>query len=289
MDIAGEKVKAAGAFLLQAPLGEYDEVRKAVAKLLDNDELLKRAYEVLPAHFESLCAPIATGKKPSYILLSETARIGDGVYACARSGNAYTVDYGRKAVSNCRELTDDEKATIGLDDELRISIEKAMFNYVDEHHEKYGKYTVIKSGDSYHISVHSDRYRAENYWSGTWVAKAGLEPAEDEWNLNLETIVSVHYFEDGNVQMNSARKDVVKIAQGEADKVAGDVVAALNKFLADYHSAVSSYYVKMQDSTFKVMRRQLPVTKTKIDWDKLHSYNLAMESALDRVRSNANN
>lgn len=278
MSTPAEKIDAAGAFLVQAPLGEFNEVRKAVAKLLDNDELFKKACELLPAHFESLCAPVPTGKEPSYVLVSESTRLADGVYACAQSGNAYTIDYSRKAVSGCRELTDDEKERIGLDNELRLSMEKAIFNYVNVHHDKYGKYAVTKCGDSYYINIHSDRCRPKNFWSGTWVAKGQLEPSGDEYSLSLETIVSVHYYEDGNVQMNSTNKEVVNIERGEADRVAADTVGALNKFLVDYHSAVSDHLVNMQDSTFKQLRRQLPITKTKIEWDKLQSYTLAMES-----------
>jgi capping protein alpha len=298
-----EKVEAAGTFLVQAPLGEFNEVRKLVAKLLNDDKLFKKACEVLPAHFEYLRAPVRTGKEPPYVLLSETTRLEDGVYACAQSGNAYTIDYSRKAVRDCRELTDDEKGKIGVDDELRISIEKALLDYVNEHHDKYGKYSVIKTGDRYYISVHSDRYRPENFWSGTWVAKAELEPLEEEYNLNLETLVSVHYFEDisvryfedgnpsvpysedGNVQLNTSSQDVVKIGRGEDNKVAEEAIGALNKFLVDFHSSVSDFYVNMKDSTFKKLRRQLPITKTKIEWDKPQSYTLVKDAA----RSNADN
>jgi len=278
MATPADKVEAAGMFLVQAPLGEFNEVRKAVSKLLDNDALFKQACELLPAHFESLCAPIATGKEPSYVLVSESTRVDHGVYACIRSGNAYTIDYSRKAVTGNRQLTDEEKEKLGLDDELRISMEKAVYNYINEHHDKYGKYSVTKSGDSYQISIHSDRSRPKHFWSGTWVAKGQLEPSDDGYNLSLETIVSVHYYEDGNVQMSSTNKEVVKIEQAEAERVAEDAVGALNKFLIDYHSAVSDHMVNMQESTFKQLRRQLPITKTKIEWDKLQSYTLAMES-----------
>lgn len=278
MATPADKVEAARMFLVQAPLGEFNEVRKAVSKLLDNDALFKQACELLPAHFESLCAPIATGKEPSYVLVSESTRLDHGVYACTRSGNAYTIDYSKKKETGSRELSDGEKEKIGLEDELRILMEKAVSNYITEHHDKYGKYSVTKTGDSYHINIHSDRSRPKHFWSGTWVAKGQLVPSGDEYNLSLETIVSVHYYEDGNVQMSSTNKEVVKIEMGEAERVAEDTVGALNKFLIDYHSAVSDHMVNMQESTFKQLRRQLPITKTKIEWDKLQAYTLVMES-----------
>jgi len=274
-----DRVQAAGSFLVNAPLAEFDDVRKAVSQLVESEELMKKASQVLPSYFESRCAPFPTDKEPSYVLLSEASKLDEGVYACARSGNAYTVDYTRRAITKARELLDGEKAEIGLGDGLRISLEKAMYNYIDEHHDKYGKYAVTKRGNRYHINVHSDRYRADNFWSGTWVAKGELDPVDGGYNMNLETIVSVHYYEDGNVQVNSSAKDAVLISSGDDEKVAEAVVGAFNNFLVKYHTSVSDYFMKMQNSTFKQLRRQLPITKTKIDWDKLQSYRLLMESS----------
>jgi len=271
-----EKIEAAGQFLVNAPLGEYQEVRDAVSMLLNNDDdLLNKACEVLPAHLETSCAPIKTVKSPGYILLTEASRLDTGVYGCPRSGLAYTIDYSRMEVTSERELTEEESTSIGLEDGLRIALEKETGGYIDEHHDKYGKYAVTKCGTEYHISVHSNRARSENFTSGVWQVKGILKPEEDDFSLALENVVTVHYYEDGNVQMNSATKDVFKIVKGDPEKMAAEAIGTLNKFVVNYHSKISDYYLKMQDSTFKLLRRQLPITKSKIDWDKLQVYNLA--------------
>jgi len=274
-----EKAAAAGQFLIQAPLGEYQEVHEAVSVLLNDEAILKKACEMLPVHLEARCAPVPTGKEPSYVLLTEAAKLdAAGVYACPRSGRAYVVDYSKMAVTDDRELTEEESAQIGLGDELRIALEKAAFAYTEEHHDKYGKYSVTKSGEEYHINIHSNRARSENFTSGVWLVKGILAPDGEGYSLSLENVVAVHYYEDGNVQMNSATKDVFKIAKGDPEKVAFETLSVLNKFVVSYHSKISDYYMKMSDSTFKLLRRQLPITKSKIEWDKLQLYKLAKES-----------
>ena len=91
----------------------------------------------------------------------------------------------------------------------------------------------------------------------------------------------MHYYEQGNVQLSTTH--AVSLALPPAISPAGGASAA-SKVLAlveseesRYQTSLNDTYAEMGEKTFKGLRRALPMTRSKLDWDKVLGYKLGAE------------
>jgi capping protein alpha len=81
----------------------------------------------------------------------------------------------------------------------------------------------------------------------------------------------VHYYEDGNVRLLT-KKDVS--LSGVSEK---DVIRQIATIEKKYQEDLNRAFGQLSEGTFKGLRRQLPITRQKIEWEKISGYRLGQD------------
>jgi capping protein alpha len=85
--------------------------------------------------------------------------------------------------------------------------------------------------------------------------------------------VDVHYYEDGNVRLLTDAPVSAKVSSGTGSGIAKEIAAAEKK----YQEELNRGFTTLSEGAFKGLRRQLPVTRQKIEWDKVASYRVGQD------------
>lgn len=235
--------------------------------------------------------------------MTQHAAQGDGTYFDPSSKQTFNFDHLRK-------VTSDIAAGDGADgpEEFRLAFEEAAKKYAKDHYPA-GITAVYGKGSHVIVCIEDHKFQPHNFWNGRW---------RSEWNFNTSTgeaegllKVQVHYYEDGNVQLQCDKTVPVKVAlsdeAGTAKKFFSAVSVAENEYVRRrypcrwrlplclqrgpclvltrgclfpwrrYQTAISENYGEMSDTTFKALRRALPVTRSKVDWTKITNYKVGKE------------
>ena len=115
----------------------------------------------------------------------------------------------------------------------------------------------------------ANKYSPTNYWNGRWRSTYTYTPSSS--TLAGAIKVDVHYYEDGNVRLLT-NKEVSLSGVGEKD-----VVRKIAEVERKYQEDLNRAFGALSEGAFKGLRRQLPITRQKIDWDKISGYKLGQD------------
>jgi len=84
----------------------------------------------------------------------------------------------------------------------------------------------------------------------------------------------VHYYEDGNVRLLT-NKDVSLSVGGGATGT--EIVRQIAQVEKKYQEDLNRAFGQLSEGAFKGLRRQLPITRQKIEWEKISGYRLGQD------------
>jgi capping protein alpha len=155
--------------------------------------------------------------------------------------------------------------------QYRKSLIKSLSTHTSEHYPK-SSYGIFPTADDTALAIITvaNKYSPTNYWNGRWRSSYIYNPSSN--TLVGAIKVDVHYYEDGNVRLLT-KKDVSLNGVGGEKDVMRQIATVEKKYQEDLNRA----FGQLSEGAFKGLRRQLPITRQKIEWEKISGYRLGQD------------
>ncbi|KAL7053043.1 hypothetical protein AAHC03_026278 [Spirometra sp. Aus1] len=114
-------------------------------------------------------------------------------------------------------------------------------------------------------------------WRSSWVIEFPKNYKGSNLNVTGDVKVQTHIFEQGNVQLMSSKKHAFEVVAASPEALACDVTSKIAEFDTDYQTALGLSLDSLSSNAFKALRRQLPMTRAKVEWNKIAAYQVGAE------------
>ena len=160
---------------------------------------------------------------------------------------------------------------------LISSLLKSLSTYFSEHYSAASSgsaYTVCTSPSSstdLSILLVANKYSPSNFWTGRWRSTFTYSTSTQELSGTIK--VNVHYYEDGNVALTTNKS----VKADNAGNSGAEIVRKIAATEKAYQEELNRGFVSLNETSFKGLRRPLPVTRQKVEWEKVAGYKLGSD------------
>ncbi|ODQ64535.1 F-actin capping protein alpha subunit [Nadsonia fulvescens var. elongata DSM 6958] len=265
--------KNLGSFIADAPPGEINEVYADIITLIENNPSIVKALEPHIEKFNLENFTIVNLSSDSSAVISKYNQIGDGEFYDSTSGKSFSFNHISRKVSNVSNYSPETSFDVA-------SLNVSLGNYVLEHFPSNSSYGVFPQPDGTIVLVIVDnKFNPSNFWNGQWKSFYILNPSSGEVSGRVD--LDAHYYEDGNVRLKSSHDINFSISDSSDTK---SLVKKISFEESKYQQEVNKSFVELNESSFKSLRRQLPVTRSKINWGKsIGTYRLGKDITNSRA------
>jgi len=164
---------------------------------------------------------------------------------------------------------------------LRAAVDAEAINYGTEYYPMGTAATYAAKEDGktvVTIAISASRFQGQNFHNGRWRSVWQCVFEGRTVKISGSVKIHIHYYEDGNVQLNTDFQKPLQLNAGATPQAtASELLKLIQKAEAEFQLNLDKIYGTMNENTFKALRRILPMTKNKVDWEKIHQYKLGVD------------
>ncbi|XP_078159871.1 subunits of heterodimeric actin filament capping protein Capz superfamily [Carex rostrata] len=272
-----EKKDIAVWFLSNAPVGEISYVAKDIRTLIGDDRLYDMAAtESFPRHNKAHLLTLELPDRSGDVIITGYGEIDKNQYLEPRSAQVATVDHIKQVCTGLRPATDDELPSPYIE-EFRYALDVELCKYVAEAYPKgisavyctRGK-DIDGPGNDFDLVaiISASKKSPQNFCNGSWRSTWTFEFKDDTQLVDVKGKIQVaaHYFEEGNVQLNTKNEFNDSTVFQSPEDCAVQLTNIVRHHESEYLQSLEASYLHLPDSMFKDLRRKLPVTRTLFPW-----------------------
>ena len=247
-------------------LGKSLENLRAVVgeQVMDTDDVKKEIHNYGETHLSAVNNDVTNTK----VVISSLTKDSEGFYHDQGQKVKFKIGLESGAVEEAQSIEVQNNLRDTVQQKVKAYLEKCYKMDVTRHNVYFdgaNKIVVL-------ISVHN--LNLKSFWSGEWLSTWELDINGKQIKGTLRA--NTYYYEEGNIQFNLDTKFNGTAKGGDIGAIADSLVEFIKTSENSVQLELEKVYDELSENYIKPLRRKLPVTGTKMNWN-INQLNLAQK------------
>ena len=264
-----ECMQIAQHFMLNSPPGQLKDVTSDVKKLLKTNTMSESLEMGIARAYNNKNNKIVKSPSGANAILSSIGEVDATHYVDPSNGSIFAVNHITLETSEA-----DGDSNMDSSIELkRAVLQSSIDSYMKDIYPDCNSSGCVYAKDGkLHVVITGEKTNLRNFWGGKWSSNWTIEWDQSSTTCTGEIKVHAHYFEDGNVQLQTAKPIAAnKWNWAFSESQCSNIIDYIKTKESDLNKSLGMMYLNMDAETFKSIRRILPVTKLKMDWNTVRN------------------
>ena len=264
-----ERLQIAQHFLMNSPPAQYGLVSADVKRLLPDGCMPDKMEKDVAKKYNLKNCRVVKAPSGNAVALHEAGAVDESHCVDCSNGSAFKIDHLTLETSKC-----DDGVNFTVDSSLeskRAAVGEQVSAYVKK------KFCGDASAGSVYakdgaivIVITGERSNLRNMYCGKWNSQFKIEQiAGGKATVSGETKVHNHYFEEGNIQLQTSKPVASnEISYSNDQELAEKALEIVNKAEQETQISLHDIIDNAHMSTLKELRKTSTVHKVKMQWNK---------------------
>lgn len=256
------EINVAKYIIRQTPIGHLEESIENLKivcgeELMDKEEVKKEVVSYEEDHLAQV--PYSNSK----VIVSKLNKDQNDFYYDQSQQIKFKLSDDSKTPENVEAVSDSST--------LRKAIEEQLKKYKEKYY-KGGDVTRTnvffdESSGKISVLISAHNINKKNFWSGEWLSTWEMTSGSGVYNVKGLIRANTYYYEEGNIQFSLKTEFDENINQGSDQEVATELIQLIESKENSVQTDLEGVYDNFSDQYIKPLRRKLPVTGTKMNWN----------------------
>jgi capping protein alpha len=245
----------------QTPIGHLNKSIQNLKVLIGEEPMDNQMiHDKVQEYAENHLSHVQYNEEGNKLIISNLTKDTEGYYYDQGQKIKIKLNVAEGGIESIENIED----TNNLRNEIDIKVKE----YLDKYYTKgiTNSNVYFDSNSNYiNILISAHNINIKNYWSGEWLSQWQYDILSKKLKGNIKA--NTYYYEEGNIQFNLNTNFNNDINGNSDNDIADNIIKLIEKNENNVQIDLESVYDNFSSQYIKPLRRKLPITGTKLNWN----------------------